>query len=73
MRTVAGGAAILVDPESVASIRDGFLQAISDSVLQQRLIRDGLVNARHYRSDVITSTYLRLYQEIDAQNAHAHS
>ena len=64
MREVAGGAAILVDPESVASIRAGVLRVIGDVGLRETLIRKGLANAARYRSEVITAEYLRLYQMI---------
>jgi glycosyltransferase involved in cell wall biosynthesis len=62
--SVAGGAAILVDPDSVGSIRDGIVQAINDDVLRGRLIAQGLENAKKYRIQVVAAEYLRIYREI---------
>jgi glycosyltransferase involved in cell wall biosynthesis len=44
---VSGGAAILIDPASVASIRDGLRQGLS-SEARQGMIEQGLAQARRY-------------------------
>jgi glycosyltransferase involved in cell wall biosynthesis len=44
-REVADGAALLVDPESTSSIRDGLARLLSDEALRQELSRLGLERA----------------------------
>jgi len=68
MRWVAGGAAVLVNPESVESIREGILQVINDAPLRERLVRDGLENAKRFRPEEIASQYLKLYEEVAANS-----
>jgi glycosyltransferase involved in cell wall biosynthesis len=45
---VAGDAALLVDPLSVTSIRDGLREALSDTALQARLARRGMERAAQF-------------------------
>jgi len=68
MRWVAGGAAVLVNPESVESIRDGIVRVMDDVGLRERLIRDGLENAKRFRPDEIAAQYLKLYEEVGANS-----
>lgn len=62
MKTVAGGASILVDPESVESIKDGFISLLSDNNLQQQCITLGYDNVKHYTANAIASRYEELYK-----------
>jgi glycosyltransferase involved in cell wall biosynthesis len=68
MRTVAADGAMLVDPESVGSIRDGILRVIHDDKFRESLIRNGSANAMQYRSGAITAEYLRLYNELGTKS-----
>ena len=61
MSSVSGQAAVLVDPESVESIRDGFKQLISDTNLQQKCITLGYENVKRYKSSSIARSYEELY------------
>lgn len=64
MTTVAGGACVLVDPESVNSIHDGFMQLVSDTVLQKRCIERGHENVKQYTSQTIASMYVDVYRNM---------
>jgi glycosyltransferase involved in cell wall biosynthesis len=66
MPEVAGGAACLVDPLSVASIRAGILRVIQDGPYREELIRKGLENAERYRADKIAAAYAELYERLAA-------
>jgi glycosyltransferase involved in cell wall biosynthesis len=65
MRDVAGpGGALLVDPESVDSIRAGFLRLISDGALRARLIAEGNSNCGRFTLDAVAASHLALYRHI---------
>lgn len=64
MPEVAGGAALLVDPYSVASIRDGVLKLLDDDVLRNELIKKGFDNIKRYEINRIGEMYYNLYTEI---------
>ena len=61
MHSVAGGAAIEVDPYDVASIRAGFEKCIADAALREELIRMGLENARRYSPSGVAAQYHNIY------------
>ena len=65
MQSVAGGGAVLVDPESVEDIRCGFLKLINDDDLRSKCIKLGLENIQKYRPETIARQYMDLYQEIE--------
>ena len=67
MVSVAGGAAILVDPESVDSIREGFLSAIRHPEAREDLITKGLEVARNYSVPVIAGQYMEVYNRLLGQ------
>lgn len=62
MKTVAGKAAILVDPKNVASIRKGFIEAIRNP--QAILIEKGIKNAEKYSIESIGADYYQLYNKM---------
>jgi len=64
MPSVAGGAAVLVDPLSVSSIREGVLRVIEDGDLRAALIERGLHNVRRFDADAIAARYLDLYRSL---------
>lgn len=64
MVSVAGGAAILVDPERVDSIREGFLFAIRHPEAREDLITKGLEVARNYSVPVIAGQYMEVYNRL---------
>jgi glycosyltransferase involved in cell wall biosynthesis len=48
MPEVAGGAAVLVDPLDVGSIRDGIERLLRDTALRRRLRTEGMARAAGY-------------------------
>jgi glycosyltransferase involved in cell wall biosynthesis len=66
MRSVAGeGGALLVDPLSVQSIREGFLALIGDGQLRARLIAAGKENCRRFTLHSVAASYLALYRGLE--------
>ena len=64
MPEVAGGAAILVNPESADSIRKGVLSAVNNSGLRNELIVRGFQNVRRFSPEYIASQYANLYRNL---------
>ena len=64
MRGVAGSGALLVDPESVEAIRNGFLRLIGDAALRARLIAAGKENCSRYKIEAVAASYLALYRRL---------
>lgn len=61
MKDVAGIGAVLVDPESVESIRDAVILVLSDSDLRLRLISDGQQNVAQYSKETVSKQYTSIY------------
>lgn len=64
MKEVAGGGAVLVNPENILSIRDGILRIINDESLRDKLIAQGLKNIKRFETARVASQYESLYREI---------
>ena len=64
MPEVAGDGALLVDPFSIESIRNGFKRLLSDSTLRCNLIEHGRNNRQRYTLKQVSSQYLQIYDEI---------
>ena len=64
MKTVAGDAALLVNPYDVQEIRKGILQIINNDELRQQLIKNGQKNAAKYSPQNIAMQYFKLYKEL---------
>ena len=56
--------AILVNPYSVESIREGLIRAISDDNLRNSLIKEGLNNVQKFKPENIAKLYQALYDSI---------
>jgi glycosyltransferase involved in cell wall biosynthesis len=63
---VAGGAAELVDPEDVASIRAGVQRVLSDPGHRQALVEAGLRNVERFRPAAVAAAYAEVYAELCA-------
>ena len=61
MMEIAGEGAVLVDPTDVASIHNGYIEAINNS---QKYILKGLDNVKQYNVASIAKQYLDLYHHI---------
>lgn len=64
MKTVAGGACVLVNPESISSIHEGFKQLVCNVELQKSCIGRGYENVNQYTSQAIASSYLDVYHNM---------
>jgi glycosyltransferase involved in cell wall biosynthesis len=62
MPDVAGKGALLVDPFSVKSIKEGLQQLISNDSLRNELISAGFENCKRFDPAVIAGQYLKIYQ-----------
>ena len=65
MMEVAGDAALLVDPENVASIRTAVESLMNDPDLRRSLIERGLENVRRFQPRAIAAKYEAIYLELD--------
>lgn len=66
MKDVAGDGAILVNPFSIESIRNGYIKIINDKELRNRLIKKGKANASKYAADTIAEQYMNVYKSIES-------
>ena len=64
MRAVAGGAAILVNPEVVNSIRDGIKKVIENKEIREKCVSDGMRNSLKYHVSHVADRYYELYKNI---------
>lgn len=62
MKEVAGGAACLVDPYDVQSIREGVLAVIRQPDYRRELVEKGLTNVRRYGAGEIARRYEEIYK-----------
>ena len=69
MSDVAGGAALLVDPEDVQAMRAGFTRLIAEPDLRADLIARGLRNVERFSAKKIAAAYARLYLSIAGVDA----
>ncbi len=64
MKEVAGGGAVLVNPEDILSIREGILRIINDESLRNKLVEKGLINIKRFETSRVAAQYENLYREI---------
>ncbi len=64
MPEVAGNAAVLVDPFSVESIREGILKIFHQPTLRAALITNGYINANRFQLKVVAKQYIEIYQSL---------
>ncbi len=69
MKEVAGGAAILVDPNDFLNIKKGIISLIDNKVLRENIIKLGIENIKRFEPINISLSYERLYEEIIEQNS----
>jgi len=62
MKEVAGGAAALVDPYAIQSIREGVLSVIRQPDYRQELVEKGLANVRRFSAEAIARRYEEIYK-----------
>ena len=64
MRSVAGGAAVLVDPEDPEAIRQALIRVFDDPDLRLSLVNAGRENAQRFHPATIASQYADLYHAV---------
>lgn len=64
MKEVSGGAAVLVEPNDVSSIREGILKIINDNEIREKLIRNGLENIERFKPQTVGKVYEDYYLNI---------
>jgi glycosyltransferase involved in cell wall biosynthesis len=64
MRETAGGAACLVDPHDVASIRQGLLKVMREPLYRQHLVSEGLRNINRFSAETIARQYIDCYKQL---------
>lgn len=66
MSDVAGGAALLVDPEDTVAIRDGIKRLLGDRALREALVAGGHANVSRFDPALIAGRYAEIYAELKA-------
>lgn len=64
MKEVAGGGAILVDPDDVETIRNGILTILNDDNERERIVEVGSKNVERFDATAIAREYEELYREV---------
>jgi len=64
MARVSGGAAVLVDPLDVASIRSGIALLLDDRQMRAELIAAGTKNCGRFSADRVSSEYAQIYRSL---------
>ncbi len=64
MKDICGEGALLVNPFSVESIREGYKQIIESEELRSDILEKGRQNVANYSIDFVTNSYLNLYKSI---------
>jgi glycosyltransferase involved in cell wall biosynthesis len=64
MKEVAGVAALLADPSSIASIREQVIKLLSNQALQRELVSAGKERVKQYQPDFISQTYQKLWSSL---------
>jgi glycosyltransferase involved in cell wall biosynthesis len=65
MKEVAGDAAVLVDPYSVASIREGVINLLSSHQRQMELVEAGKEKVANYQPGFIAGLYQELWRKLE--------
>jgi glycosyltransferase involved in cell wall biosynthesis len=63
MKEVAGDAALLADPTSIASIREKVIRLLSDQALQNELVTAGKEKVKQYQPGCIAGAYQQLWSK----------
>ena len=64
MPDVAGKGALLVDPLSIKSMREGLEKLISDSKLRETLTNEGFENVKRFDPEVVSAQYYDVYSSL---------
>jgi glycosyltransferase involved in cell wall biosynthesis len=64
MPEVAGGSALLVDPEDVAAIRAAVVRLLGEPALREELVARGWENVERFRAAAVAARYEAIYREL---------
>lgn len=64
MKSVAGEGACLADPESMESIRRGFVKLIEDASYRDKVNAAGIENAKKYNIKSVTEGFSAIYKKL---------
>ncbi|MFI3302530.1 MAG: glycosyltransferase family 1 protein [Rikenellaceae bacterium] len=64
MKDICGEGAVLVDPFSVDSIREGYKQIIESEELRSDILVKGRQNVANYTIDLVANSYMNLYKSM---------
>jgi len=64
IKSVAGKAALLVDPYYTSEIRKNIEKLLTDKALREELVKNGLENAKKYRSSEVAKEYMAVYKKM---------
>ena len=64
MASVAGDAAVLIDPFEVGSIRAAIIKLLEDGALRDELVNKGFRNAGRFRLENVAAQYNSLYRDM---------
>ncbi len=65
MKSVAGEGAVLVNPESVESIKNGYIKIITNENFRNNLVNKGVLNVKRFQLNTVTDLYLDLYKNLN--------
>ena len=68
MNEISQGAALLVDPFSVASIREAVIKLVNNEQLRDELVERGFDVVKQYEVETISQQYINLWSKIADQN-----
>ena len=64
MNSITANAALKVNPYNVNEIKEGIEKIIANSVFREKLIKNGLINAKKYSAEKIALQYEKLYEKL---------
>lgn len=62
MREVSANAAMLINPTSIASIRNGLIKLINEPLLREEMVRNGFDVVKDYAPSAIAVKYVKLWE-----------
>lgn len=65
MKSVAGEGAVLVNPKSVESIKNGYIKIITNEDFRNNLVKKGGLNVKRFQLNTVTGLYLDLYKNLN--------
>jgi glycosyltransferase involved in cell wall biosynthesis len=64
MRDVAAGGAMLINPTSIASIRNGLIKLIDEPLLREEMVNNGFEVVKDYAPSAISQKYEQLWEQL---------